>query len=140
MRFEVKRTLVAALVGFVLAWPALHPLLVQQMRSNPWHLFGMAMYTVPHRVSSIRIVRIVDGKRQKFERQRITHDFEQRLEEFVDLFEGLGEWAPTQRLHAALKAIDPEADSFIVVPTVLVLNLETGILEERKHRIPVPAR
>ena len=140
MRFEVKRTLVAALVGVALAWPAVHPLLVQQMRSNPWHLFGMAMYTVPHRVSSIRIVRIVDGKRQQFESQGITPELEQRLKEFVDLFEGLGVMAPTRRLHTALMAIDPEADSFIVVPTVLVLNLETGILEKRKHRIPVPAR
>lgn len=140
MRFEVKQALVAALVGFALTWPALHPLVVQQMRSNPWHLFGMAMYTVPHRVSSIRIVRIVDGERHKFEKHRITQEFEQRLEEFVDLFEGLGVWAPTQRLQAVLNAIDPEADSFIVVPTVLVLNRGTGILEERKHRIHIPAR
>ena len=99
MRFEVKRTLVAALVGVALAWPAVHPLLVQQMRSNPWHLFGMAMYTVPHRVSSIRIVRIVDGKRQQFESQGITPELEQRLKEFVDHVQGQGVMAPTPRLH-----------------------------------------
>ena len=72
-------------------------------------------------------------------RERVE-ELEQQLAGYAERFGGLGLWTPTDSLRDALSSIDPKAEAFVLIPTVMFLNLETGRLEERKHRIHVAAQ
>lgn len=139
MGLNLKRKIVIAMVGFVLIWPAAQFAVVHHTRSNPWHMFGMAMYTVPYRVASIGVARIYDGEPRAFENGQIPRQLGKRLDDYVLLFDGTGRWGETAPLLAALRRADPGADAFLVVPKIVRMNVETGMLEIEKVRIELGA-
>jgi hypothetical protein len=137
---RVKRLLVMSLVSFVLVWPALQLAIVRHTQSNPWHGFGMAMYAAPYEVMSIGLSRIHDGQPRGFDEEVFSPALDARILEYAASFDGLGLWAPREALLAELQAADPAADSFLVVPHLVELNPETGMLEVRKLRIAFEPR
>ncbi|MEE3330060.1 MAG: hypothetical protein VX246_04250 [Myxococcota bacterium] len=140
MGSHLKQKVVLALIGFVLVWPAAQFAVVHHTRSNPWHMFGMAMYTVPYRVESIGVGRVYDGEPRAFEDGYLPLELRNRLDDYALLFDGTGRWADTGPLLAALRRADPDADSFLVVPKVVRMNREAGMLEVEKVQIELGAQ
>jgi len=140
MSSHLKQKVVLALIGIVLVWPAAQFAIVHHTRSNPWHMFGMAMYTVPYRVESIGVGRVYDGESRGFEDGHLPRQLMNRLDEYALLFDGMGRWADTAPLIAALRRADPDADSFLVVPKVVRMNRQTGMLEVEPVQIELGAQ
>ncbi len=56
MRFQVKKRVVAALLGFMLLWPPLHFALQARYDFDAWLFFGWAMYTGPKPLVKVTLV------------------------------------------------------------------------------------
>lgn len=62
MSARVRRRWLAGIAAVALVWPGLHAALTRTAGSDPWELFGFAMYTVPHPRVQVELKVTVDGR------------------------------------------------------------------------------
>lgn len=125
----MKRRVVSVFLVLFALWPLAHYALTQRFCTDPWKLFGWAMYCVPGPMKTVRIVAVGDGGRVKRLDYRDYLPIEQVL---VDSFRArrhaLGDLASPDPLAAGLLALHPDFEGVVVAVLRLELDPESARL------------
>jgi len=125
----VKRRVVSVFLVLFALWPLAHYSLTERFGSDPWKLFGWAMYCVPGPMKTVRIMAVGEGGRVKRLDFRDYRPMEQVL---VDTFRtrrhALGELASPDALAAGLLALHPDFAGVLVAVLTLEMDRESARL------------
>jgi hypothetical protein len=100
-----RRRALAALAGVALLWPALQHGLSRAFDSDPWELFGFAMYTVPHPRIQAELRVTVDGRERAL---RPAGSLRRELDAHLRRKTTLGRWVSDEAF--ARRLLDRHAD------------------------------
>jgi len=99
MTASKRRRALAALVAVAVLWPAAQHGLTRAFESDPWELFGFAMYTVPQPRLQGELRVTVDGRERPL---RAAGSLRRDLNEHLRLRATLGRWVSDERFARRL--------------------------------------
>ncbi len=127
-----KRRLVGLSLVLFAIWPIFHYALTRTYGTDPWKLFGWAMYCVPGPMKTVRVV-LVDpgGGRRRLDLRRYSEDEQRLVDRFRERRAALGRLASPEPLAAGMLELHPDAAGVVVAVAVFELDLRTALLSTR---------
>ena len=127
-----KRALAIVWCVIFLVWPAMHFVLTRAFDSDPWELFGMAMYTKPKR--NVSYGYLVDRGRGYVvvPVQKLPEEFVTRLSKFEKYRKTLGDMQSSDDVAQMFFDRYPECTAVQVHTAHYEVSKETGHLVVRK--------
>jgi nitrate reductase NapE component len=128
----VKRRAVEIFLVLFAVWPIFHFALVRHYGTDPWKLFGWAMYSVPGPMKTVRVVGIEEGgelRRLPFD--RYTPDEQRLANGFRERRRVLGRLAPPEPLARGMLELHPEFDGVVIAILSLKLDPESALVAAR---------
>ncbi len=128
-RVRRKRRLVSLFLVLFALWPLAQYALVRVYGTDPWKLFGWAMYCVPGPMKTVRVILIEEGgARRRLDFRRYTEEERRVADRFRERRRALGRLASPERLAAGMLELHPEAVGAIVAVLSFELDERTALL------------
>jgi hypothetical protein len=128
----VKRRAVGIFLLLFALWPIAHYELTRRYGTDPWKLFGWAMYSVPGAMKTVRIVAMTEGGNM---RRLDFRSYSPAEQEVVDSFRerrrALGHLASPEPLARGMLELNPEFEGVVIATLSLHLDPATAVTARR---------
>jgi hypothetical protein len=131
----VKRRILGLLILVFAAWPLAQYALVQCFGTDPWKLFGWAMYSVPGPMKTVRVFEIArDGRFQALDFGAYTPEEQKLVDAFRERRRALGALQSGDGLARGMLELHPDFEGVVVAVVSLELSRESARLVPRVER------
>ncbi len=130
---ERRRRTLCALLALLAIWPALHHVVARTQETDPWKLFGWAMYAAPPGRVQVRVDGDFRGELRPLVMYGSARDARDR---FATRRATLGRLASPEPLARAALDAHPQADAIVVVVRRWTLDRDSAklVTSDRHHR------
>lgn len=129
-----RRILTTGLVLFAL-WPLAHYALVESYGTDPWKLFGWAMYCVPGPMKTVRVVELRgDGSFRVLDFNGYTPEEQVAVDTFRMRRRALGKLQSPDELARRMLELNPDFEGVEIAVVSLVLSRESAMTWARLDR------
>jgi hypothetical protein len=128
----VKRRAVGTFLVLFALWPIAQYELTRRYGTDPWKLFGWAMYSVPGPMKTVRIVAMTEGGNMRRLDFRSYSPAEQAaVDAFRERSRALGHLASSEPLARAMLELNPDFEGVVIATLAMHLDPATGLLARR---------
>jgi hypothetical protein len=131
----VKRRVLGWLIFVFALWPLAQYALVERFGTDPWKLFGWAMYSVPGPMKTVRVFEIArDGRFEALDFQAYTPEEQELVDTFRERRRALGALQSAEALARGMLDLHPDFEGVVVAIVSLELSPESARLVPRLER------
>lgn len=125
--------MLVALLGAVALWPAVHHGVARSFETDPWKLFGWAMYAAPPGRVQVRVDRVDEGGRRPLP---LLGELARARDAFARRRASLGRLARADALARRVLDASPELREIVVVVRRWGLDRRSALLvhSDREYR------